>query len=149
MVIYTLVYVSLWSWLFISTESICISGIARSIVNYILYFIFSRHCHASCQKDVTNPIVDVYSFMWVSPKTGLYISMFLCSILWVWFWWTDISGQLFCIYWTHNFSFYSWPLSSFKCSVYNYVYKPFAFCVTNTFSRSNISFWLWLWYQIS
>lgn len=154
MAINILVYVSFCSWLFISMEYISISVIAKSTGIYIFYFnfllflFFYFNCHVSFQKNVTNPIADGWmdAYMCVSPKTGLYICLcnFVSPVLANWY----ITSTLLCLlkelfHFSTGLSF-----SSFKCSVYDYVYNPFVFCITNTFSKFIIYLWLWLWYQI-
>lgn len=93
------------------------------------------------------PSVDGCTFLCVAQERTLdfhiclfnFVSLMLVN-------WYIMSA--FCVYWAHTFSFFYWPFSIFKCSVYDYVYNPSVFCITNTFPKSIIYFWVWLWYQI-
>lgn len=144
---YSCIYISLWGWLFIPMEYIPISGLTKSTDIYIFYFYFRRHlfpveCHKSYHQ-----WMDVHFSVCVAQERTLdfriclfnFVSLMLVN-------WYIMSA--FCVYWAHTFSFFYWPFSIFKCSVYDYVYNPSVFCTTNTFPKSIIYFWVWLWYQI-
>lgn len=124
-------------------EYISVSGIARSIDTHI-YFNFCRHCHVPSQKDITNPITGIWmsSSMCMFTKTDVYLSVFnsisLMSANWY------IMSTCHVVFFSTYFFHFSTSLSfsSFKYSMHAYVSKPFVFCITNSFSKSIILFFL-------
>lgn len=151
MVINILVYISLWSWLHISMKSICISGTARSTGIYIFY-LFLVGIFMLLSRRMSQILWSMYEYTLLCACPPRQDFTFPCFF--VQFCESDAGEQIYHV----NFSAFiehilfpsfSWPFSSFKCSVYNYVDIPFVFCITNTFSKFIIYFWLWLWYQIS